>query len=174
VFVLISVCLTACGSSQRTSEKPAATPVDSNAPKPASADEAKRFVQRFYDWYVPAAAGRQAGDAALLARPEMEAALAPELLRVWRADRGLRVDPVTNAPHPCQRYEAVRGRQTGDSYWVDVRGADDCQHGDVDVTVQLTCSAPSMCSIFNFQYPGPPPFDLRSALTRNATDSSKE
>jgi hypothetical protein len=183
VLVAGSLLLAACSSSSRQSKTPAAPTVSSTNSHAVTPDEAKRFVQRFYDWYLPMPLG--ADPLAMLARPEMQAAMAPELLRALKEDSeaaarnhdeivGLDFDPVTNSQDPCERYEAVRARQTGDTYWVDVRGAGGCApHDGIDVTVQLTCSASSACSIFNFQYPGPQPLDLRSELKRLKEDRAR-
>jgi hypothetical protein len=175
IGISVTLLLAACGSNSQTPKTASTTPAATS--KPATADDAKQFVQRFYDWYVPYGAAHS--DAAALTQPEMKAAFAPELLRALLEDVeaarknpgeivGLDFDPVTNSQDPCARYKAFRAHQTGDTYWVDVGWTPDCpidrQGREVAVTVQLTCSSPTTCSIFNLQYPGPPPSDLRSDL----------
>jgi hypothetical protein len=185
VLVASTLCTSACGPGSKASKTAATTPT--TALKPATADDAKQFVQRFYDWYVPYSAANS--DAASLRQKETTAAFAPELLRALLDDEkaqskrpdsivGLDFDPVTNSQDPCERYEAFRAHQTGDTYWVDVRSTAECavdrKGHEADVTVQLTCTSSTTCSIFNFQYPGPPPFDLRSELKQLSEQRVRE
>jgi hypothetical protein len=75
----------------------------------------RRFVQNFYDWYVPEAIRESDTSASDLAIKQKSAAFSPELLRELKQDSqaqaktkgqivGLDFDPFLNAQDPSSRY----------------------------------------------------------------------
>jgi hypothetical protein len=85
----------------------------------SDSDAVRQFTERFYAWYVPAAARAERN--MLLDAKEMRSAISPEHLRALREDFeaqaqditgnivGLDFDPFLASQDPCARYE-VRKR----------------------------------------------------------------
>ncbi|MDR3690733.1 MAG: hypothetical protein P4L46_15255 [Fimbriimonas sp.] len=95
---------------------------------------ARRFVQRFYDWYSPRAMSAKAGPAWNLALKAKTASFSPALRRALRADVnaqakstgeivGLDFDPFLNSQDPELRYVAGTPVASRGSYLVGVHGA---------------------------------------------------
>jgi hypothetical protein len=127
-------------------------------------DSVRRFVQSFYDWYVPFALSDNRGPAWDLALKYRTSAFGPELLRSLREDSeaqarvegvivGLDFDPFLNSQDPCERYEVGRATQRGESYRVDVHAL--CaqnRNEDPEIVAELVRKGDSWVFV-NFHYP---------------------
>ena len=91
----------------------------------------RKFVQGFYDWYVPRALKN--GDTELLALKSKAASFAPELrsslLEDWKASSknkdeivGLDFDPFLNSQDPYPRYTVATIKHQGQNWLVGVYG----------------------------------------------------
>lgn len=98
-------------------------PATAQTPDP-SADSARAFVQRFYDWYLP-------GENMNSAIRDRRSAFAPRLYQALKRDRdaqakepgdivGLDFDPFTNSQDPCEHYGARGANRKGHGYEVEV------------------------------------------------------
>jgi hypothetical protein len=130
---------------------------------PPSNDFLPRFVQGFYDWYVPLAAKTRADPVWSVLRLQ-PGRLTPELLRALRQDSiakarfrgyvvGLDFDPFLNAQDPCEHYEAGPIAQHGHRFVVQVYGI--CagkRHSSPDVLAELE-RRNGMWVFVNFRYP---------------------
>ena len=100
----------------------------------ADADLAcRRFVQEFYDWYVPKAVARHHGPAWVLALKEKKTVFSPDLFRKLEEDSeaqakakgdlvGLDFDPFLNSQDPSEHFAVQSVTRKGDTYWVELRG----------------------------------------------------
>jgi len=136
-------------------------PVDNSG---QTADSAKDFVQRFYDWYVPQARKTQAEPAWGAALKYKRDAFSSALFQALKEDSeaqakvsddivGLDFDPFLNTQDPCDRYEvgAVNPQERG--YRVDIYGV--CsgkRKARPDVVAQLARQGDSW-AFTNFLYP---------------------
>jgi hypothetical protein len=87
----------------------------------------QRFVQDFYDWYVPKAFGDHTGPAWDFALKYRKQAFSSELFRALQEDSdaqakatdlvGLDFDPFLNSQDPCEQYEAGDSNQIGNEIW---------------------------------------------------------
>jgi hypothetical protein len=144
-------------------------------------DLVRGFVQEFYDWYVQIDdRGRSdsASDLALKRRPSaFDTLLASRLKEDSRAKAkakgeivGLEFDPFLNSQDPCDRYEVVTVRSKAQSYLVDVRGVGGCgKHDEADLVAEVVFKNGKWL-FTNFHYPGPPAFDLLTALKQLRDD----
>lgn len=91
----------------------------------------RKFVQSFYDWYVPKALGRNSGPAWNIALKARVSDFSPELALRLREDSeaqakaegeiaGLDFDPFLNSQDPRNRYKVGRITNRGENYWVDI------------------------------------------------------
>jgi hypothetical protein len=94
----------------------------------------KRFVQAFYDWYVPIANRRSRVAPVEIALKEQGSMFSPQLAEALSADRlaqkqtpgelvSLDYDPILNSQDPDDKYSVGETRQKGQTYWVSVYGA---------------------------------------------------
>jgi hypothetical protein len=134
----------------------------------------QRFVQQFYDWYVPLGLSEvSSGPAWYAALSHNPALLSDDLLRELRADSiaqsgttdlvGLDFDPYLNSQDPCKRYETAAGVRGAHTYRVPVHAV--CagsRHVDPDVIVEVALINGKWL-IRNFVYP-PSKTDLLSQL----------
>ena len=93
----------------------------------------RRFVQEFYNWYVPRALSDNAGPAWELALKHKRSVFGSQLAKALREDSaaqakspgeivGLDFDPFLNSQDPAERYEVERITQECASYWADIYG----------------------------------------------------
>jgi len=95
-----------------------------------SAKSPKRFVQQFYDWYVPIALADSEGPASGRALKQKGSDFIPELFRALKDDAdaqahaedivGLDFDPFLDSQDPCERYEVGDVVHLGNLYKVQV------------------------------------------------------
>ncbi len=128
------------------------------AAAPAGAEQARAFVQAFYDWYVK---GTIDSDAALKKKP---AYFSPELTKALEADEaaaakspgdivGLDFDPFLNAQDICSPYKVGAVKQVGNAYEVEVLGScADTKPGQPDVIARLVRHGASWMFV-DFIYP---------------------
>jgi hypothetical protein len=153
----------------------------------SEATAARRFVQAFYDWYVPAVTkadaaatnkseGAEDTEMALLNKAEMKAAIAPELLSALREDREAQLkeasgfivsidfDPFLASQDRLGQYVVASVREDGGRYLVGVTPASWHQAEPLlFVDVERHNGA---LSIVNFYYLGEHPTDLVTVLRR--------
>ena len=159
----------ACGQTPRETSNASASAAPSSTAS-ASAEtamrmdeDARRFVQEFFDWYV-AYSARATGAAWDSVEVERPGVLGGDLVRALRGDAagragregevaGLDFDPFLNAQDPCDRYEARAVETSGDALHVSVHGtcADARQEGP-DV-VAVVVRREGRWQISNFIYP---------------------
>lgn len=137
----------------------------------------RRFVQSFYDWYVPIALRRgtvgPAWDQVLERRPSV---LAPELARTLRLDSeaeasapgeivGLEFDPFLGSQDPCERYEVARVRRSAGGYSVTIHAVCTKNETYVPEVVAEVARGSRGWRFTNFVYPQQHS-DLMSLLSR--------
>lgn len=125
----------------------------------------QKFVQGFYDWYVPIALGNNPGPASDIALKERPSDFSPALLHALKLDSeaqakangeivGLDFDPFLAAQDPCDRYEVGGVRQEGGRYVASIYGV--CsgkKHAKADVLAELAMRHGAWVFV-DFQYPG--------------------
>jgi hypothetical protein len=123
---------------------------------------ARRAVQRFYDWYVPAAQRAEnapVGALALRQRASLfEAALSQALARDTLAQAkavgeidGLDFDPFLASQDPCARYTAGIATNQGSTYSVELRG--NCSRGRIPNAIVEVTRPSGSWMITNIRYP---------------------
>ncbi len=129
-----------------------------------SAESLQRFVQTFYDWYVPIARASHQAPAWDLALKQKSTAFSAELARALREDSvaqsksvgqivGLDFDPFLNSQDPGNRYEVGGIANKGGTYWVDIfRKRSDTGIRNADVVAELTFKDGHWFFV-NFHYP---------------------
>ena len=144
---------------------------------PSQSDAVRKFVQDFYDWYVPAshrASSDRPADIVLRERPSVfDSNLARELKEDSDAQSkvqgdivGLDFDPFLAAQDACERYEVVSVRKDEESYRVDVRGVGGCEkHDGPDISAEVIPKDAAWL-FTNFHYPGPNGSDLLTILQK--------
>jgi hypothetical protein len=142
---------------------------------------ARKFVQEFYDWYVPIAVNGHSGRASDLALQSRHSAFDSSLAGQLKEDSsaqakvqgdivGLDFDPFVAAQDPCERYEVVNVRSKAQSYLVDVRGVGGCEkHSEPDLTAEVVFNNGAWL-FTNFHYPGPLASDLLTILKKLRAD----
>ena len=120
----------------------------SGAKAPSDTDAVRDFVQKFYDWYVPSSRASSDRPAEIVLR-ERPSAFDSTLARGLKEDSdaqskvagdivGLDFDPFLAAQDPCERYELVGVRKSGESYLATVRGVGGCEnHEEADVDAEV-------------------------------------
>lgn len=128
------------------------------------ADSVSRFVQHFYDWYVPFALKDHKEPASNEVLTHKPALFAPALVRALRADMqaqtqaggeisGLDFDPFLNAQDPCDRYEVGKATRAGKNYKVEIYGlCSRAKDKKPDVIAELVPQGNSW-AFTNFYYP---------------------
>jgi hypothetical protein len=147
-------------------------PVRAQSAADTTALSAQRAVQRFYDWYVPAAERTKnapVGALALRQRapffdPALRQAVARDTLAQTKAVGeidGLDFDPFLASQDPCARYTAGKVTKQGSTYSVEMRG--NCSRDRTpDALVEVTRPSGSWM-ISNVRYPRDKS-DLRTIL----------
>lgn len=91
----------------------------------------RRFVQSFYDWYVPIALQEHSGPASDIALKEKRSAFDPSLVRQLQEegkiqeqvqDAGLDFDPFLNSQDPSPEFKVAKVTVKGDKCWATVNG----------------------------------------------------
>jgi len=144
-------------------------------------DAVKKFVQEFYDGYMPLTTKSNSGPASDLALRDRPQAFDAQLLGRLKEDSeaqakakgdlvGLDFDPFLGSQDPCDRYDVVNVTSKEAHYLVDVRGSGGCEkHDQADVTAEVV-STNGMWQFSNFHYPGPPAYDLLTILKKLKED----
>lgn len=144
----------ATASAQKASSKPAATPQQS----------CKAYVQKFYDWYVPAMlhpGSKVMSDAAL---DRKDFAFSPELRKALKDDLaaskknsdeivGLDFDPYLNTQDPAHRYVVGAVNMKDGFCLADAHGV---EHGKRNAKPDVTAKLESRAGVWtfvNFLYP---------------------
>ena len=122
---------------------------------------AAKFVQDFYDWYVPVALAQKdepASNAVLKRNPPV---LAPELLTALEQDRraqaksqeivGLDSDPFLNSQDPCERYVVGDVREASGKSLVNVHAVCSGKKSEEPVTVAETTQENGAWVFVNFR-----------------------
>jgi len=122
----------------------------------------RKFVQAFYDWYAPMAAGDHAGRSSDRALKDKRAAFSSELARGLEEDSkaqsnaneivGLDFDPFLGGQDTCEPYSLKRVIRTGSKCWVEVYGNSCEKRPKPDVVAELELKD-GMWSFVNFRYP---------------------
>ena len=187
--VLLAVMLLAScnrGAEEFSKSRPADSPQAPLSDKASPTSEAdlnavRDFVEAFYNWYVPVAAGRgtrRPSDLALEDRPSIfDPSLAAQLREDSAAQAkvsddivGLDFDPFLFAQDPCARYEIVNGHRNAENYLIDVRGVGGCEkHDQTDVIAEVASRNGALLFV-NFHYPGPDESDLMTLLKKLKAD----
>jgi hypothetical protein len=135
IVVLFAVCVVSSCKERPASKKvTAADSVRAPTSQPDSqADSVRRFVQQFYDWYVPLVVPHrpdQNVDSTVQLRDAfLDTALVRELDEDLAAKKkappgeleGINFDPFLNSQDPCPRYVAGLAQRGERDYFVDVR-----------------------------------------------------
>lgn len=147
-------------------------------------DSARTFVQDFYDWYVPISLKDHTERASDIALKERSSAFDSDLARELKEDSdaqsrvpgdivGLDSDPFLASQDPCERYQVIAVRESGQSYLVSVRGSGGCEkHEDADVVVEVVARDGTWL-FSNFQYPRSGGDDLRTVLKQLRDERSQ-
>jgi hypothetical protein len=129
-----------------------------------SSKSLRRFVQSFYDWYVPITLRNNPGPAGNVVLTDRAASLDSELLRALAADSaaqakapgyivGLDFDPFLNTQDPDDHYVVGNTRRQSKRYFVDVYSVRSGKRSDKpDVIAELTWLRGSWVFV-NFHYP---------------------
>ena len=149
-FVLLAVCV--LGSS--------AVLADTLSPQQAAAS---KFVQKFYDWYVPIVFKPSKGDSSDVAIAKRGSLFDPPLLKALKVDSeaqrkspgdivGLDFDPFLNAQDPDDKYVVGEVSESGGLYLVSVYGVrKGKRHKKADVVAELK-PAKDTFVFTNFRY----------------------
>src|SRR5579863_9296774 len=131
----------------------------------SATNSVQRFVQGFYDWYVPLALKEGPFPTIDLALKEKSFLFSGALAQALHDDSaarakspewivGLDGDPFLNAQDPCEQYEAGQATQDGNRYKVEVFRICSGKKGELpDVIAELEKKGDSWIFI-NFYYPG--------------------
>jgi hypothetical protein len=140
-----------------------------------SSQSLRRFVQSFYDWYVPIALRDDRNPASYVVLTDRATSLNSELLRALETDFaaqanategivGLDWDPFLGTQDPDDHYVVGKTTRQGKRYFVDVYSVRSGKRGDKpDVIPELTWQNGSWVFV-NFHYP-----HVRSDLLRALT-----
>jgi hypothetical protein len=124
-------------------------------PTPQDIQSCHKFVQEFYDWYLPKASFE-------LAIKERSSAFSPELVRALREDQeaqakvseeivGLDGDPFLNSQYPSKHFVVGKITFKADRCFADVRGTSYGKNGE-HVLPELTHKNGQWVFV-NFHYP---------------------
>ncbi len=123
----------------------------------------RKFVQAFYDWYVPKAVGGHAGRSSDSALKYKRSAFSPELARSLTEDSnaqsktseivGLDFDPFLGGQDTCEPYSLKSVKRAGNKCWVEVYGSSCEKRPQPDVVPELELKDGRWFFV-NFHYPG--------------------
>ncbi len=143
--------------------------------------EAQAFVQHFYDWYAPIAAGEHKEAASNIALRNRPQAFAPELARALKADSdaqakaneivGLDFDPFLSGQDPCDRFVTGQVSQRTGSYRVDVFRICEGKKSSSAAVIAEVEQSQGRWVFKNFYYP--PNYDLVTELKMLADQRQK-
>jgi hypothetical protein len=138
-------------------------------PRPSSAAspeaDAKAFVQKFYDTYMPVVQAEQAAPASNFVIEKMSADLDPVLLAELKEDAaaaaaapegelvGLDFDPFLDSQDPADRYEVKSVSRKGTKYLADVYCVTQGKRSDKPCVVPELVQANGKWRFVNFDYP---------------------
>lgn len=145
---------------------------------PQDRSSCRRFVQQFYDWYVPLAQATMNGPASDSALQHKAEVFNPDLLRALKVDSeasahakgeivGIDFDPFVGSQDPADHYEARRVTWRENKCSVEVWGAsptDTAKSRKPDVFADVVIDR-GHWQFLNFRYPGLNA-DLVSVLAR--------
>ena len=143
-------------------------------------DEAAKFVQRVYDWYVPRARDSVQGPAWKIFVADSSALLSSELVSALRADLmaqqasrseivGLDFDPVLNAQDPCAAYAVGPASKHDSTFIVPVFDVCDGRKAVAPRVLVILTHSGQRWTMSDFSYPNlHPAADLFTVLRRLA------
>jgi hypothetical protein len=129
-----------------------------------ASDSVKKFVQGFYDWYVPKALSSRSEPASNIAIKAKGICFSPELGRKLREDAeaqakaegeivGLDFDPFLGGQDPGRHYSVGKVALKGESYLVEIhRVSSGKPEGELTVTAEVT-GKNGQWYFVNFIYP---------------------
>lgn len=149
------------------------------AAREQDAQAATRFVQGFYDWYVPVAVRGSDRPAMDVVLGQRASALAPDLLEMLRRDSaaqarttgeivGLDFDPFLNAQDPCESYQTAGVTRAGESYRVSIVSVCSGARSSAAEVIADVVHRNGRWEFANFHYPAMRS-DLVTILTRLAS-----
>jgi len=142
----------------------------------------QKFVQDFYDWYVPKAQGDNNGAPWMIALKEKSSAFDPKLAAALTEDNaaqakvdddiaGLDFDPFLNSQDPGERYVVGAAKWKGNMLQVDVYSIASGKKSDKPDVVDDLVKTQGHWQFVNFEYPGEG--DLLSTLATLKADREK-
>ena len=144
---------------------------------------AAKFVQDFYDWYVPIALAQKDGPASNAVLKRNPPVLAPELLKELEQDSeaqaksqeivGLDFDPFLNSQDPCERYVVGDVKEASGKFLVNVHSVCSGKKSEEPAVVAETSQENGSWLFVNFRPGKGEGDDLHTILKQLERDRGK-